>query len=552
MAPNERANRYRDAVLSGKQSACRWIRLACERQIRDLARTDWEWEYSPERGDAVCQFVELFKHTKGKWAANGEAIRLEDWQCFFLCTLFGWVNKKTGKRRFRTAGLYVPRKNGKSLIAAAIGLYMLTADGETGAEVYSGATTEKQAWEVFRPAKQMAAANQQFIDYFGVDVMAKSIVATSDSRFQAVIGNPGDGASPSCAIVDEYHEHETNRMVETMTTGMMAREQPLLLVITTAGDNLGGPCFQMQMEAQAMLEGTVKDERLFAMIYTIDTGDDWASVETLKKANPNFGVSVLEDVMLSVLEDAKQSARKQTAYKTKHLNQWVGARDVYFNIDKWMRSADPKLSIDDFKGRTAYIGLDLASKVDIAAVVVIIPDDNGHYVEFGRYYLPEAALSSGACDHYRGWAAENHLQITDGNIIDFAEIETYILWLCDHFDVSELAYDPHQATMLVTRLMDQGVPCVEARQSTQVFSEPMKMTDALIRGEKIRHTGCPVMTWMLSNTVAKANAKEEVYPRKLRDEDKIDGVVAMLMAMGRALAGGTASTEVESGFVCID
>ena len=145
----------------------------------------------------------------------------------------------------------------------------------------------------------------------------------------------------------------------------------------------------MQMESQAMLQGSFVDDRMFAMIYTTDPEDDWSSVETLKKANPNFGVSVIEDAMLSVLEDAKQSARKQTAYKTKHLNQWVGARDVYFNVDKWMRSADPTLNIDDYKGRAAYVGLDLASKIDIAAVVVIIPEDDGRYTVFGRYYLPE-------------------------------------------------------------------------------------------------------------------------------------------------------------------
>ena len=528
--------------------------MACERHQKDLKRKNWDFVYKPELGEKVCEFISLFKHTKGKWAANNEPIVLEDWQCFFLCVGFGWVSRKNGFRRFRKIELFVPRKNGKSLLAAAIGLYMLAADGETGAEVYSGATTEKQAWEVFRPAKQMAVGNPDFINYFGVEVMAKSIVkdGKDGSRFQPVIGNPGDGSSPSCAIIDEYHEHESDRMVDTMTTGMMAREQPILLVITTAGDNLGGPCYQMQIDAQNILEGNLIDDRTFALIYTIDKGDDWATLDAVKKANPNYGVSVLSEVMEAELEQAKQNPRKQTAFKTKHLNQWVGARDVYFNIDKWVNNQAPELSLNDFKGREIYIGMDLASKIDIAALLVVVPEEDDEYSVFGKYYLPEEAINASTADHYKAWAAQGLLTLTDGNIIDFEFIRRDILQLCDDFDVLELAYDPHQATMLISSLMAENVPCVEARQTTQTFSEPMKMLDALIRGNKIKHTGCPILTWMLGNCVAKSNAKDEVYPRKLRDEDKIDGVVALLMAMGRAIAGSNdGSSVIEGGFICL-
>lgn len=544
------ANRYARDVVAGKILACRWIILACERHLRDKRASqgkEFPYWFDAKSAESACIFMEAFPHTKGRWAAKRERFVLQPWQCFLWCSVFGWKRRADKTRRFRRVLLLVPRKNGKSDQAARVGLYMLAADKEFGAEVYSGATSEKQAWEVFRPAHLMAKRTPEFQQWYGVEVNASNIhILSNGSRFEPLIGNPGDGASPSCAIVDEYHEHATDALVDTMETGMGAREQPLMLIITTAGDNMAGPCYALQKDAEKILQGVIEDESLFALIYTIDPDDDWTSLEALRKANPNFGVSVGEDFLLARRNDAINNARKQSTYQTKHLNVWVGARDAYFNVQRWRECSDASLLIEDFAGRRCVIGLDLASKVDIAALEVLFPVGDDDYVRFGRYYLPEATVEQGVNEHYQGWMREGRLIVTDGEIIDFGRIKSDILELCSRFQVDEVAYDPHQATMLVTELMEEGVPVVEMRPTVLNFSEPMKMLDGLIRAKQIRHDGDPVMTWMISNVVAKVDAKDNVYPRKERAENKIDGAVALIMALGRSMVAQNSASIYES------
>jgi phage terminase large subunit-like protein len=531
-------NKYARDVADGKILACKWVRLACKRHLDDLKRPDFAYRFDDAKAARACKFIELMPHTKGKWAAKGERLKLEPWQVFMVICIFGWVRVSSGMRRYRRAMLLVPRKNGKSAFAAAVGLYMLAADGEFGAEVYSGATSEKQAWEVFRPARIMAQRNEALREHFGIEVNASNInILRDSSRFEPVVGKPGDGASPSCSIVDEYHEHATDELLDTMETGMGAREQPLSLIITTAGDNMAGPCYALQLEAQRVLEGVTENDEFFALIYGIDPDDDWTSEAALRKANPNYDVSVAGDFLAMRQREAVSNARKQGIFQTKHLNVWVGAREAYFNVQKWRECEVDGLKLDDFAGEECIIGLDLASKVDIAALEILFPLSGGRYARFGKYYLPEATVQAGENEHYQGWALEKRLTVTDGEIIDFEQIKADILDLSSRFTVREVAYDPHQATMLVTALMGEGVPCIEFRPTVLNFSEPMKTLDGLIRAGQISHDGDPVMTWMISNVVAKEDAKDNVYPRKERPENKIDGVVALIMALGRAMQG---------------
>ena len=472
---------------------------------------------------------------KGPWAKAGLLITLEPWQSFFICCIFGWLRKADDLRQFRNVLLLVPRKNGKSQIAAAIGLYMLAMDGEHGAEIYSGATTEKQAWEVFRPARLMALKAKGFCDRFGVEVNASNInILENSSRFEPIIGKPGDGASPSCAIIDEYHEHATDEQFDAMETGQGAREHPLMLVITTAGSNMSGPCYALQLEAQKVLEGVQDNDSLFALIYTVDQGDNWTKLATLKKANPNFGVSVGEEFLITRQREAIESARKQGTFQTKHLDIWVGARDAYFNVQKWIECHEPGLALEQFEGHPCWLSMDLASKIDIAAVELLFKRDDGSFVRFGRYYLPEETVELGENEHYRGWMRDGWLTVTDGAAIDEREIRDDILELARRFDVRELAFDPYGSHMLIQDLMGEGLTCVEMRPTLPNFSDPMKTLDALIVSKRIAHNGDPVMTWAISNVVTKPDAGERVYPRKERPENKIDPVVALIMALGRA------------------
>tara|TARA_R110002110_G_scaffold415850_1_gene657953 strand:+ start:1610 stop:3265 length:1656 start_codon:yes stop_codon:yes gene_type:complete len=525
------AVQYARDVLSGEVLAAKYIKLSCAQFLESLEDQP-TYEYSEAKAHKACKFVEAQFHTKGKWASKKKNLILEPWQIYFVCNVFGWLSVATGFRRYREVLLLVPRKNGKSALAAAIGLYMLAADGEHGAEVYTGATSEKQAKEVFVPAQQMVRMNAPMVAYFEIQNNASNICILKDgSKMEPIIGNPPDGSSPSCAIVDEVHEHKDSRLIDTMITGMGARDQPLMLYITTAGDNLSGPCYQLQLEAQKVLEGVQNNDQLFSLIYGVDADDEWSSVEAVRKANPNFGVSVSEEFLLARLQDAKNNARKQSTYKTKHLNVWVGSREAFFNVDKW-RQCEADIRMGDYTGQRVFLGLDLASRKDIAALEVLIPVGED-YVRFGRYYLPEDVLEDGN-EMYRAWAAEGWLTLTEGNIIDFNVIKSDIIELCSQFEVAELAYDPFQATMLITELMAEGVPVVEMRPTVLNFSEPMKILDSIILAGKLKHNGDPVQTWMISNVVAKQDAKDNVYPRKERDENKIDGVISLIMALGRA------------------
>lgn len=532
---------YVEDVLSGAIPSCKWVILACERHRKDMARVkdkDWPYRFDPAKAERPCKFASKLPHVKGRWARSSalQTIRLEPFQAFFYCSLFGWVSKETGHRRFRKARWYMPRKNGKSTSAAPIALYMLAADGEPGSEVYSGATTEKQAWEVFGPARQMAVKTPDLLDKFGIEVNAKTLTRLSDmSKFEPLIGKPGDGSNPHCSITDEYHEHQTDDQLATMETGMGSREQPISLVISTAGDNIAGPCYDDWDTCRKVLEGVVHDERLLTVLYTADPEDDWTSEIALRKANPNYGVSVDTEFLLAAQRDAINNPRKQGHFKTKHLNLWVQARDAFINMQRWAECADPKLRIEDFYGRRARLGLDLASKIDIAALEILIDLEDGRHVRFGKYYLPEATVEAPENQHYQAWRDEGLLTVTDGNIIDFNRIEEDIIEVCGHFEVVDVAFDPHQATMLTTRLADQGVPVIEVRPTVLNFSEPMKQVEALIKDRKLLHDGDKVMTWAMSNVVAKTDAKDNVYPRKDRPENKIDPFVALCMAMARAM-----------------
>jgi phage terminase large subunit-like protein len=552
------AQDYARDVTRGKIPACKSIRLQCRRFLEELKlqrQRDFPFRFDVEKAARVCRFIERLPHSKGKWARSKETIRLEPWQIWVLSCTFGWLRKTSGLRRFRVLFVVVPRKNGKSALSAGIGLYMLCADGEFGAEVYSGATNEKQAWEVFRPAQLMAKRTPALCAKFGVEVNAKALVRIDDaSKFETIVGDPGDGQSPSCSIHDEYHEHADDGQVDTMQTGMGARDQPLQVLITTAGDNLAGPCYAAIQEEREKLAGIgeggnapLEQETLFVE-YTIDEGDDWKAEASLRKANPNFDISVSGDFLRARQRDAITTPRKSGIFKTKHLNLWVAAKAAYFDIEAWRRCRDADVPIkavdamqlEKLRGRRCIAGLDLASKIDIAALELLFPPvgakatSDDPYIRLGFYFLPsETVLNVPA---YQAWDALGLINVTDGNIIDYDEILAVLREVRGFFQLEQVAYDPHQATMMVTTMMKEGFPVIEYRPIVINFSEPMKELDALTKAGAIAHGGCPVMEWEMNNVVAQADAKDNVYPRKPRDEAKIDNPVALISALGVAIS----------------
>lgn len=577
----EIAEKYCKDVVSGKVLAGNLVKLACQRHLDDLKRQkdkDFPYRFDKEKAQKRCAFSEKLPHVKGKWA--GTRLKLEPHQVFIQCAIWGWVKKKDGKRRFSRSYICIPRKNGKSVDAATTGLYMLAADGEKGAEVYSGATSEKQALEVFRPAWQMANNNEAFRDHFGISLSGNpknptSIYRLSDmSRFEPLIGKPGDGASPHCAIIDEYHEHKTSEQYDTMDTGMGAREQPLIFVITTAGTDTSSPCYDMHLRAIKVLEGSIEDESFFAIIFGIDKDDDYKDFDVWKKANPNYGVSIMKDYLYRKYTETLTDASKQNINLCKHLNQWMNAGVAWMNMTKWELCCDPTLKLDDFRGQPCYAAFDLANKIDISALILLfergyvvapvktVNEETGEeateereimqYAAFGRYYLPGETVRLAGNDHYVKWVKQGHIVETPGAMTDYYYIENDLKRLNKDHPIIELAFDPSGATYLINNLMDLLGPerCIEINQGPSLMSEPMKELEGLVYAKALLHNGDPVLTWMMGNVVKKPGRSggpvKTYYPTKQKEEFKIDGPVALIMAMSRAMLRKDTRSAYES------
>lgn len=523
----------------GKKKHCKHVMNAVKRFEKDLKRKDIDLSFKKEgkeicEADRWCTFLENLPHVKGKWAAKAETFKLSDWQIFCTVNIFGWHYKKTGKRRFRDIYVEVPRKNGKTFWIVGIALGMLAIDGEYGAEVYCGATTEKQAFEVFRPAKQICEREPELRERYGIEVNAKNInIIQNGSKFEPIIGDPGDGASPSCAITDEFHEHKDSDQVDTMITGMGARDNPLGIKITTAGSDMGGPCYAMRSDVIQVLSGSVTDDQVFGIIYGLDDGDDWDTVDAQIKANPNYGISVDPDFLQGQLNQARRSAVKQAAYRTKHLNQWVGAKAAWMNMLAY-QACRKNIKLEDFKGANCYVGIDLASKIDIASKAILL-ELNGKYAAFVKHYLPEETILNN--DRYKAWHADEWITSTPGNTIDYEYIEDDLKELKSHFQIKEVPYDPFQATQFSIRMLAEGFPMVELGATVRNFSEPMKELESLILRKDIQFDKDPVLMWMFGNVVAKLDKKDNIFPDKERPENKIDGVVALIMTINRAMLG---------------
>ena len=538
---------YCENVLSGAVPAGKRVHQACRRHLNDLKNKSWRYKFDSERGARVCRFIEFLPHTKGKWAAKKEKIKLQPWQCFLIVVLFGWVDKKTGLRRFRVAYWEIPRKNGKSILAAGIGLYMAFADGEFGAEVYCGADTERQAWEVFKPARLMMTRADAFAAAMGVEVRAKALICEQDeSKFEPVIGNPGDGASPSCAIIDEFHEHDTPALYDTMETGMGAREQPLILVITTAGYNSAGPCHAKHDEVCKILEGAAEDHETFGCIFSCDPGDPWESPATLRKANPNFGVSVDGEFLERQQRLAMQNPIQQNKFKTKHLNVWTNVLAGIMDMEQWAKCKDDMLDEEELHGEDCWNAGDFASKLDMCTNQRLYRrldphTSKPHYYLFGRYWLPEAAIEQAGPNyaHYNKWVAEGWLTQTDGATIDFDVITEEILADIKASEASEFIFDPFTGLPIVKGLLDASITCIEFTQNPQNFAVPIDELQAAVKDGRFHHDGNPITTWCFSNTVGRPAKKGLVSPvkQKGKDHQKIDGFVAVAMAMSRAAAG---------------
>ena len=533
------ATAYATAVVEGDVVACRWVRLAAARHLRDLdegPRRGLRW--LPGAASEQLAFFAGLRHSKGEWA--GSAFALEPWEAFILGSLFGW-RRADGRRRFKTAYIEVPRKNGKSTLAAGLGLQLAFFDAEPGAEVYAAATKRAQALIVFSEAKRMTLRTPELRRRIAVQVGNLHMTA-SDSKFEPLGADADnlDGLNIHAAIVDELHAHKTRTLWDVLATGTGARRQPVLFAITTAGTSRAGVCYDQHRYVEQILEGAVTDDATFGIIYTIDEGDDWRSPASWAKANPNLGVSVKTEILAELAAQAEVMPSARAAFQTKRLNVWVNAAEGWLDAGQWVAAAVPEYrpGPDD----ECFLGLDLGTRRDVTAKVELTRrriEEGWHYHARTRFWYPQGRVrgpDTPATANYAGWAESGALVLTPGNATDFPIIEEELrrdLAALPH--PLSIAFDPWQSHEIMTKLHSEGAPVVEVAQNMRNLSAPMKELEALLATGRFTHDGNPVMTWMVSNVGIRRDSADNILPIKTAEALKIDGVVALIMALARAL-----------------
>lgn len=540
------AEQYVEDVLIGKQVACRWVRLACERHKRDL-------ETGRERGlrfdelDArkAIAFFGLLKHSKGEWA--GRTIVLEPWQQFVLWSLFGWKHRdydENGKpvwyRRFRTSYLEVARKNGKTTMAAGVGLFLLIADGEPGAEVYSAATKRDQARISHSEATRMAKASPPIRRQ--VTVFKDNIhIAGTASKFEPLgrDADSMDGLNVHAALIDEIHAHKTRDVWDLLETATGARRQPLMFGITTAGFDRQSLCYQQHEYTEKVLSGVVEDDSWFGIIFTIDPEDDWLDEAVWIKANPNLGVSKKLDDMRRLAARAREMPSQLNAFLRLHLDVWTQSETKWVDLEHWQacgKMVDPV----GLRGRTCYGGLDLSSTTDVSALVLVFPpeQEGDDYQVLCRFFIPEEAMVERSHRDrvpYDAWVRQGYITATPGNVIDYDYILAQIDEDAISYDLREIAFDRWGATLIVQQLQEREMTVAQFGQGFVSMSPPMKELEKLILSQRLAHGNNPVLTWMADNLVVRQDPAGNIKPDKERSREKIDGMVALIMSLDRAL-----------------
>jgi phage terminase large subunit-like protein len=529
-------------VLSGVRVVGKLVRLAVERHQRDLQDGPARGlTFDPIAAARAIKFYAFLRHSKGEWA--GKPLELNDWQCFILWVLFGW-RRADGMRRFRTAYVEVPRKNGKSTFASGVGLELLVADGEPGAEVYTAATKRDQARIVHGEAVRMVKSSPELKRIVGI-FKDNLHVQTTNSKFEPLGADSDtmDGLNVSGGIIDEFHAHKKRDVYDLLDTATGARRQPLLFIITTAGSDEQSVCFELHDHGIKVLEdggkGQYPDDTLFVFIASIDEGDDPFDPKVWEKANPNYGVSVKPDDLERKAERARQIPSARNAFLRLHLNVWTQTATAWLDIEKW-DACQQDFRPEEWAGAEVFGGLDLASKLDITAFVLLLKKD-GKYCVVCRFWIPkDTAAKREKRDRipYKQWIDDGLIKATEGSVTDYDVVEAEIADLCRKWRIGKLGFDPHNATQLSIHLQDRyGIEMLEFGQGTAHMNEPCREMEKLIEAKEIVHDGNAVLRWMIGNVSVKTNdITNEIKPAKPDDKSnkKIDGVVALLMALGVA------------------
>ncbi len=504
--------------------------------------------YSKEAADYAVAFIQALRHTSGIW--DGQPFELIDWQERIIRDVFG-VLKTNGYRQFNTAYIEIPKKNGKSELAAAVALLLTCGDGEQRAKVYSCAADKNQAKIVFEVAVAMVRKSPALNKRVKITESTKTLVYTpTESSYQVLSADVANkhGFNTHGVIFDELHTQPNRKLFDVMTKGSGdARMQPLYFLITTAGDNTNSICYEVHQKAQDILSGRKTDPTFYPVIYGTAETDDWTDPKVWKQANPSLGITIGMDKVKAACESAKQNPAEENSFRQLRLNQWVKQAVRWMPMDKWDACAFAA-DLEALRGRVCYGGLDLSSSTDITAFVLVFPplDEDDKYIVMPYFWIPEDNIDLRVRrDHvnYDLWEKQGFLQTTEGNVVHYSFIETFIEELGKKYNIREIAFDRWGAVQMVQNLEGMGFTVVPFGQGFKDMSPPTKELMKLTLERKIAHGGHPVLRWMMDNIFVRTDSAGNIKTDKEKSTEKIDGAVATIMALDRAIRCGNDTSQ---------
>ncbi|ADU30989.1 terminase large subunit [Evansella cellulosilytica] len=541
---------YADDVVKGRIVAGKYVRLSCKRHLNDLERQgtkDFPYVFDEEKATKVFEFSEKrCKHIEdGLTVKKGDPVILDDFLQFIVGSVFGWVHKDTGLRRFRKAYEQVGRKNSKSTTLGVVGLKMFAADGEGGPQVYTAATQKDQAKITYGVAEKMAE----------LDKALKKRIRFQRSRSIMTHKNNGgrmmplsretksmDGFNPHCGIIDEYHAHKTTEMYDIIVSGMGMRSQPLIFIITTAGFDINSPCYDEYKYCKEILEGKKTNEEYFIYIAEMDEGDDINDDRNWIKCNPLLAKTKAgRDYLKQELKIAQDQPSKRRGVMTKNFNIWLDQKDDgYMKMGKWAKCGESEDNpFPDVRGRKCFVGLDLSKKIDLTSVSFEFPLDDGRYAILSHSFIPEETLKEKMQTDsvpYDEWVREGWITETRGARVDYKKVQKYIIQEAkkNNWEIVEVAYDEWSAGLISQELEESGFDMVEIPQRINHLSEPTKNFRELVYDGLIIHNNNPVLTWAFSNAVEMQDQNENIKLDKKKSKERIDPAAATINAHARA------------------
>lgn len=543
----KRFNRFIVGVHKGTIPAGSLVKQAVRRHKRDLKRikSDDSFDYVFDESivERIFKFASLMKHWQGPCA--GEEFKPEPWQMFIFGSVFGWVHKDTGYRRFSTAYVEVPRKNGKTFMSATIAAYGMIGDSEQGAEVYSVANKREQAARVWNDVEKCVKHSDMLRKYIRTRWIGsvKTLVCDKfDSFFKPLASDysKNDSLNPHIVIFDELHELKDRRLFDVIVEAFGARTQALLFIITTSGFNVDGVCYEQNRKVASILgNDDYKDDTFFGFISTVDDPEKWEDEEEWKKANPNLGVSKPIEKIRQRYNSAMNTISEKNAFMNKQLNIWTRAKEAWVKMEEYDKCPD-KIDIKKLKRQRCFLGIDLSSNTDLTALVLVFPKEEPYdeITVLPFFFMPSSNVMERQAQDavaYQAWIEQGYIIATEGNIVDLEFIYSFILELKDTFNIIEAGFDPWKAIELATKLDSEGLEVVQMRQGHSTLGAPTHRLESLIMSHMIRHGGNPVLRWMMSNTTVIRDSNDNVRPDKSATTARIDGVVALVMALGRMM-----------------